>query len=67
MRKNLGPGEVSQEDLESIVGSVDVGRCTQYLNAPKWDEDFKRWTCLANVAGSLCIVEVSIYARGEIN
>lgn len=66
-RRYLDHSEAAESDLESVVNRV--GSCRhgsiRYLTRPEWDEVFERWTCLANVAGSLCLVEVKLWVESE--
>lgn len=51
----------SKSDLECIVGRIDERNGVEYLSGPRWSEDNQWWTCLANVGGMLCLVEVRVY------
>ena len=57
----------TQNELDSFIGmeswyNYDLGKpfYVKYLTAPQWDDINQRWTCLANVEGMLCIIEVKI-------
>jgi len=54
----------TQEDLNGMAGKWqeqydDLGG-VKYLTAPRWNNGQGMWTCLANVCGMLCTVEVFI-------
>jgi hypothetical protein len=57
----------TEEDLEGVKGSYIMNKRfpdeidAEYLTAPKYDTVNERWTCLANMRGCLCLVEINIY------
>jgi len=52
--------EPTQSDLDAVKGSIDK-KGIAYITAPRWNGT--QWTCLANVNGTLCLVEVKVTAR----
>jgi len=51
----------TQDDLNRLAGEWDEKNpYVNYITAPRWNNTHGMWTCLANVGGLLCTVEVFI-------
>lgn len=48
-----------KEGIVDVDGIVDEQKNVRYMGTARRQED-GTWTCLANVSGALCIVEVTI-------
>lgn len=58
MRRKVLPSEVSQAELDSMVGTIFHDGRTELITAPRRVDG--EWRCLANVSGCLYLVTVNL-------
>lgn len=62
----LTPNDIGVDRIKDWDGK-EIGNTGIFVIGDiAYNDEFKRWQCLANVNGMLCIIEVSVYAAAEV-
>jgi hypothetical protein len=64
---DLTPDSSGRPTLKGVHGKEIDNTGIFIIGDIHWEQELRIWSCLANVYGRLCIIEVSITQQGELN